>query len=126
MSFVLLVASLTVAFTRKNIIQEVPKEQRLILLVRSLFGIVAFTALLYSTLYIPLVIITIVVNTAPFYIAILGYIINREHVSIFTAVCIAGCFGGIIVLCSTNVNSDSNVEIIIDDTEDWIVEENWY
>jgi len=79
-----LVACGIVRYNQKHIINDIPVQYRLIVFFRSLMGLVGFTCLLFSAIYLPIFIIAIIFNLAPFLTAILGYFINNEPVTRFT------------------------------------------
>ena len=73
-NFILAIPVLFVS--KKHPINDVPKEFRLTLAIRSLLGIIGFTTMVYATKYLPIFIVQIIFNTAPFWTSILGYFIN--------------------------------------------------
>ena len=61
----------TVRYSGKHIINDVPKKYWKLLLVRCMIGTLGFTCLVYSIKTIPLFIVTIIFNTAPFITSVL-------------------------------------------------------
>lgn len=53
-----------------------------------------------SVSHLPLAISTIIINTTPFWVAILGYYLNKEALTRFELGCMAGCFTGVVVLAT--------------------------
>ena len=72
-------------------------------------GLIGFTCLVYGVVYLPIFIVAIVYNIAPFITAILGYLINNEAITRFNILCIFGCFSGVLLLSLTK--SDDKDEI---------------
>ena len=80
----LLTAIITIIINRKHVINEIPKKFRLLVFVRCILGLIAFTCLLLGCKYLPIFEVGIIFNMSPFVIAILAYLINREPVNRFT------------------------------------------
>lgn len=49
-------------------------------------------------MYLPLFMIGIISNTAPFWTMLIGYLLLGENVAKYEIVCIIGCFAGIVLL----------------------------
>ena len=96
--FNLLIACGTVTYNKKHIIKDVPKEVRFLIFCRSVMGLIGFTCLLISCIYLPIFVVAIIFNLAPFLTAILGWFINNEPVTKFIQACMIGCFSGVIIL----------------------------
>ena len=74
-------AIITVSLSGKHPINDVPKHLRNGLLVRTIVGLIGFNAFVYGVKILPMFIMSIINNTAPFWASILGYFILNEKVS---------------------------------------------
>ena len=79
-------------------IKDFPKASRIWVVLRILCGIAGFICISTSAMYIPIFIINIIFNTAPFITAILGFFINKETINKVTILCILGSFTGVILI----------------------------
>lgn len=65
---------------------------------RCVIGTIAYTTMVLSIMRIPVSTLSILMNTAPFWAAILGYLIAGDNILKFEVFCMIGCFAGVIVL----------------------------
>ena len=82
----------------KNPVTDIPRNLRLAMLIRSISGVTTFTLLVFAAKYLPIFIVQIVFNTAPIWTSILQYFINNDKISCYQALCMIGCFTGVVVL----------------------------
>lgn len=68
------------------------------MLARSIFGTIGYGSLAYAVSNVPVVIWTLIINTAPFWTSIFGFLILGETVSCFEAACMVGAFSGVFIL----------------------------
>jgi drug/metabolite transporter (DMT)-like permease len=68
------------------------------LVLRCLIGVIAYIAAMLGVMRIPVSTFAILMNTSPFWAAILGYIISRDLILKFEVVCMFGCFCGVFIL----------------------------
>jgi len=94
---VLLLSSLlAVNFTRQTLL--VREEHRFKLFSRSLFGVIAFTAVTYAYGLAPSIEKQIVVNTAPFWTTLIAWLVIRERVGRLELFAMAASFTGVILM----------------------------
>lgn len=93
-----LIANLTVRFNNKHVINDVPSNLWGILYFRALIGTIGFTTLVFSLQAIPLFVVTIIFNTAPFWCALLGYCVLGDTLTWRELGMMLGCFSGVIVM----------------------------
>mmetsp|Transcript_15037 Transcript_15037/g.25556 ORF Transcript_15037/g.25556 Transcript_15037/m.25556 type:complete len:139 (+) Transcript_15037:204-620(+) len=104
-----LVSFFNVWYNNKNVIKEVKPELRKPLVIRSLAGLVGFTLMVISLKFIPIYQSSIIFNTAPFWTAILGYLILGTTLSTQDLFLMAGCFFGVVLL-AIGKNQSSQME----------------
>ena len=63
--------------------------------VRAISGTVAYTCVVFAVMYIPVFVMAVILNTAPFFTAILGWIISKETVTNLEIFFMVGSFAGI-------------------------------
>jgi drug/metabolite transporter (DMT)-like permease len=95
-----ILSAITVRYYGKNVVGDVPRELRILVFVRSIAGLFSFTCMILSLQYLPIFISQIVFNTAPFWTAVLGFLILGTKVSSYDLMCMVGCFSGVIMLVS--------------------------
>ena len=66
-----------------------------LLFIRATSGTVAYTCVVFAVMFIPVFVFAIFLNTAPFFTAILGWLISRETVSNLEIFFMLGSFTGI-------------------------------
>lgn len=79
-------------------------EQAPPLVIRSFLGLVTYTTLLVGVMLMPIFLANIILNTAPFWTALLAYCILGEGVKTMEIICMVGCFVGVIVLATAPVD----------------------
>ena len=95
------IASITVKICKKHVIKDVQKEAWRRLILRCCLGLISFTTFVFALMYLSVSMTNIIINTSPFWTAILCYLVARTKVSIFEFVCIIGCFSGVVTLALT-------------------------
>ena len=83
---------------------QVKKEKVWYLVGRCVLGTMAYTSMVLSLQHIPLSLMSVLVNTTPFWTVILGYFISNDPVLWKQIVCMCGCFSGVLIL--TNGKKD--------------------
>ena len=112
-----IVSSIIIKIHNKHPIDDLPKDCRLALLVRSLCGVFGFIFVLNSLHYLPITIFCIIYNTTPFWSGALGYVINKEKITCFDLACMVGAFVGIAVI-SLSKNQVPPVQVNQDDDDE--------
>lgn len=69
-----------------------------IVIFRCIVGLVGFTTMVFAAQLLPLFIALIIFNTSPFWTAALSYWILGDRLTGTEAICMVGCFIGVIVL----------------------------
>ena len=69
-------------------------------------GTVGYTAMVFAVMYLPVFVTAIVINTAPFWTAILGFVVSGESVSKSEIVYIIGSFSGIVIMALSKQDAD--------------------
>lgn len=93
-----MISLITVKYSGKHVVNDVPKELRKMVFLRSIAGLLGFTCMVLSLQFLPIFISQIVFNTAPFWTAILGFFMLGTSVSSFDIICMLGCFLGVAML----------------------------
>ena len=75
-----MIAIITMMVSKKRPLEDLPKESRFLLFVRSFAGLIGFTTQVIGVFYIPISIVAIIICTTPFWTAILSYLINGTEV----------------------------------------------
>ena len=88
---------------------DVEPAKRWVLIARAVTGAIGYCSLTYSVGNLPLFIWTLIINTAPFWTAILGYYILGEKVSRFDIGCLIVCFTGVLTLSAASEEAPSSV-----------------
>lgn len=79
---------------------------------RAVLGAIGYGTMVYSVSNLPLMISTILINTNPFWCALLGVFMLGENVSVFHCICMIGCFTGVVILTLTKDQDHSTVSKI--------------
>ena len=108
-------------FSKKRPFSDVLPELKTTLHIRNFLGIAGFTTLVYAAKYLPIFIVQICFNTAPFWTAILTYLINKEVMTKSTFICMIGCFVGIIILSISKKSDDQSVSDKLDNRTDFYI-----
>ena len=111
-----LLAAVTAFIKKKHVLNEVKKGQRMIVLIRSIVGLIGFTSLLLGLQHLPIYVTTILMNTAPFWVTILSYFILKSKVTTKDLLLIVGCFSGVVILSIGQKMGDDNQENIEEDS----------
>ena len=93
-----LTAIFTVTYHNKKPFIDVPKEHRFLVFVRSIVGLLGFNTFVYACKVLPIFVISIIFNTAPFWASFLSYFFLNEKVTKSELIGICGCFTGIVIL----------------------------
>ena len=96
--FLCLASGVMSELLRKQQWQEVESGLFKFVVVRSVAGALGYGSLVYSIVNLPLMVGVILINTNPFFCALLAYYYLNETVSSTMLVCMLGCFFGIVVL----------------------------
>lgn len=80
--------------------------------VRAVMGAIAYGGMVYSVSNLPLMISTILINTNPFWCALLGIYMLNEQVTLYHSVCMFGCFLGVVILTLAKSADQSTVSEI--------------
>jgi len=89
---------------------KVPKEARLPLILRGIFGFTSNIAGTIAMKLIPLAKATVLFYTNPIFIAILGWIILKEHITVFDMCGVAATFIGVVIFTTNPFASNDIVE----------------
>ena len=87
----------TVSVSNQNVF-DVPVEKRLPVLIRCVAGLGAFTCMVYSVQLLPIFMSNVIVNTAPFWTAIISYWLLGDQLTRTELVCMIGCFSGVVIM----------------------------
>lgn len=68
------------------------------IVIRSVCGAVGYGSIVYAISNLPLMSCTIIMNTNPFWCALLGIIFLGEKVSKFLVICMVGAFLGVVIV----------------------------
>lgn len=101
-----LISLFTVKLSGKHVVRDVPKQLRVLVFARSIAGLIGFTCNILSLKYLPIFVQQIVFNTAPFWTAILGFLILGTNVTSFDIQCMIGCFFGVVTLIFGKTEED--------------------
>lgn len=82
----------------KHPLRDLPSEYRWTLFWRSALGTVGYFMMQYSLKYLPIFIVQIIFNTAPFHASIFAYFINGESITRTLLFCMICCFVGICIV----------------------------
>jgi drug/metabolite transporter (DMT)-like permease len=89
---------------------KVPKEARLPLILRGIFGFTSNIAGTIAMKLIPLAKATVLFYTNPIFIAILGWIILKEHITVFDMCGVAATFLGVVIFTINPFASNDVIE----------------
>ena len=70
-------------------------ENILYLVIRVLCGTLSYTLMVFAVMNVPVFVFTIIVNTAPFFVAIFGWLISKEKICFIEFIFMFGSFAGI-------------------------------
>ena len=111
-TLVLFVGTLIISFCMKQSF-FIQKQDRCVLAVRSLMGMIGFTAITFGVAMIPLLVQNTIFNTAPFWASLLGWIFLGEAITRFETVAMFLSFAGVVMiaLAPQLLGSDDEVEV---------------
>ena len=69
----------------------------------------SFTSTLVATKFLPVFLVIVLFNTAPFWATLIQYYSIKEKITRNEAICMFGCFIGIIVLGLAKIDSESSI-----------------
>jgi len=64
----------------------------------------------YGLVFLPVSITTIIINTTPFWVAILSFLILKDKLKRFEVFCMIGCFIGIITITVWRENPTASLD----------------
>jgi drug/metabolite transporter (DMT)-like permease len=70
------------------------------LITRSFTGLLTFGGLIFGCKLMPLFLANIMMNTGPFWAALLAFLVLGESVRVIDIICMVGCFIGVVVLAT--------------------------
>jgi drug/metabolite transporter (DMT)-like permease len=79
---------------------SVPRSLWLTMLMRNLAGLVGFTSLVYALKYLPMGLFMVLVNTSPFFAALLGFIFLKESLMTHEIIAMSVSFTAIAILAT--------------------------
>lgn len=91
-------------FVKKSPCLDLPKSNKWIIFVRSLFGTGAFLLYNLSLTILPLALVMVLNNVAPFWTSIAAYLINGEQIFALEYVAMAVCLSLVIALAHATQN----------------------
>ena len=103
-----LVSSVALVYSGKHAIKDVPANLRGVLLLRIAIGMFGFAIFMQGLKIVPIFISSIIMNTRPFWVSILGYFVLHEKVTKFEIICISGCFIGVILIAMVKKDDEAN------------------
>ena len=87
--------------------EALDRPSQKLLLIRSVCGLFGYICFVVAVPSLPLGIFTVIDSTKPIWAAILGLILNKEYLSLFEILTMAGSFAGIVVI-AVSKDSDAN------------------
>ena len=87
-----------IIYKRLSFTEGISAKNVKMLVLRCLIGVLAYVAAMIAVMRIPVSTFAILMNTSPFWAALLGYLISRDKILKFEFVCIIGCFIGVYFL----------------------------
>ena len=75
------------------------------LIIRSFSGLLAFLCINYALKHLPLVLVSLILNTLPLFTSLLGFIILRERTTILEVGCLILALFGVYVLLSSGYSA---------------------
>jgi len=96
-------------FYKQSLLYDVSWSEKKILSIRAVAGAIGYASLTYAVGNLPLLVWTLLVNTAPFWTAILGFYILKERISTFEFICLFGCFSGVVILAFASSQNEVNL-----------------
>ena len=103
--FNLLCISLVLSRTQKSPFQQFEAKTKVLIGSRCFFGFVGFLLWTLGSLYMPLMIHMVILQTAPFWTSILGTILNNEKVSMFEYCSMAVCLTTVVFIVFSDPDS---------------------
>ena len=94
----MLCSLLQVLYLRLHFFNQVKPHMVKMLIARVVIGTWTFATRVLSIMIIPIGTFSVLVNTAPFWAAILGFLIAGDTILKFEIICMIGCFVGVIIL----------------------------
>lgn len=93
----------------------IEKSDRCALFLRCVLDLMSYIGIVFGLPLVPLIVMSTIFQTAPFWASILGYFVIGETISCFEIIAMFASFGGIICICiSSRQHADDVKEAAID------------
>lgn len=93
----------------------IEKNNRCALFLRCVLDLICYIGCVFGLPLVPLIVMSTIFQTAPFWASILGYFVIGETISCFEIIAMFASFGGIICICiSSRQHADDVKEAAID------------
>mmetsp|Transcript_16979 Transcript_16979/g.12056 ORF Transcript_16979/g.12056 Transcript_16979/m.12056 type:complete len:135 (-) Transcript_16979:679-1083(-) len=96
---ILFLSSSVMCYLQKSSM-SIPMQFRCKLFLRSFLGVIGYTCYISGVKLLPLVIATVLFNTAPFWTSIWSYIMLGEKLQLFEIISLVFCFGAVVLMCT--------------------------
>ena len=94
---------------------HIEKSDRCALFLRCVLDLTSYIGIVFGLPLVPLIVMSTIFQTAPFWASILGYFVIGETISCFEIIAMFASFGGIICICiSSRQHADDGKEAAID------------
>ena len=94
---------------------HIEKSDRCPLFLRCVLDLTAYIGIVFGLPLVPLIVMSTIFQTAPFWASILGYFVIGETISCFEIIAMFASFGGIICICiSSRQHADDGKEVAIE------------
>ena len=114
-------AILIILYNGRKPFKEVVPELKWYMHGRNALGLITFTALVLAAKLLPIFINQIILNTAPFWAAIMTYFINNEKISKSMLICMIGCLAGIVLMAYSKKAGDTTISTKLEDQTNFYV-----
>ena len=95
--FFLFTCIIAVTVTSQKVF-DIDRDKVPFVAVRCICGLIAFTSMVYGVKLLPIFLTVIIVNTSPFWTALIGYLTLGDKLTFTELFCIVGCFIGVVIL----------------------------
>jgi drug/metabolite transporter (DMT)-like permease len=89
----------------KHVFNDVPEKFKLLLTFRGAVCLAACVCLIWGVGTIPLFIMTVIINTRPFWLSLMSYFILKESVTRSEFICLTGCFIGVVIIALSKIDN---------------------
>ena len=93
---------------------HVQRRDRCPMILRCVIDLCGYIGIIFGVPMVPLIVMSTIFQTAPFWASILGYFVLGETISCFEIVAMILSFGGMICICVSSTQHDDDAQAVVE------------